>query len=100
MGTVQHDCVIAVGNDLQHAKDWIAELPLMQQEVFIITRTTSEPVDIIIMRPDGSKHGWATSDLYDRVRNRFIQKLRRCKWVHVSFGELGLEIKSNVQKIV
>ena len=90
MGTVQHDCVIAVGTDLQRVKDWIAELPLTQQEVFVITRTTVEPVDIIIMRPDGSKHGWATSDIYDEIRLKFIRRLKRCHWVHVSFGELGL----------
>lgn len=98
MGVVQHDCVIAVGFNLKYAKEWIAELPSIQQDIFHVSRTTHEPVDIIIMKPDGSKHGWATSDIYDEVRAKFIRKLKRCHWVHVSFGELGLEVKSNVQK--
>lgn len=95
MGVVQHDCVIAVGM-LDGAKAWVKALPPDQQRVFHVDTTVSESYDIIIMVPDGSKEGWPTSDTYDKIREKFIRELRRCKWVHVSFGELGFEVKSNV----
>ena len=100
MGVIQHDFVLVVGQDLKALRDWIDKLSPPEKEVFHYDTTTHNPVDIVIMKPDGCKEGWASSDIYDRLRTIFMNKLKRCKWVHVSFGELGLEVKSNVQKAV
>ena len=40
--------------------------------------------------PDGSKHGWAQSNLGDQIRERIIEYLKEqdVDWAEVSYGEL------------
>ena len=102
MGTIQHHTVIATtwyDDYFVEVKRWVMHLDGAHQKLFIFqTHSLSNGYLTVVLTPDGSKEGWASSDEGDGLRDRFLAKLREFDYgdgsnpwtvVEVSFGELG-----------
>lgn len=106
MGLIQHHALIAVTWDDAEAKrmrDWVDGLTekvssgMEIKELFREIPSTTNGYTTFVMAPDGSKEGWATSNMADSVRTEFrlqIEKSGRWDWIEATFGECGQGISS------
>jgi len=93
MGVINHGAVIAT-TCLDDAADtlraWIAGLTERDRSLFSEQRGWTNGYRTFFLGPDGSKEGWADSELGDSLRREFIEQLGdRFEWIEVSYGEFG-----------
>ncbi len=105
MGLIQHNAVIATTWDakkLAAVQLWISGLDPKWAAQFVTAGVVANDGGTVAMLPDGSKEGWGDSDEGDRLRERFIERLKEddyddgsSPWdvVDISFGECGTRIE-------
>ena len=104
MGTMHHHAVIVTSwNEDMIAKAHAVAAGLSPHVTPIITATSNGQQSFAIL-PDGSKAGWAESDVGDAARGAFLTWVdsrayedgsNALSYAEVSFGELAPTIKTN-----
>lgn len=104
VGTIIHDFVCVVGDDVTRQDDEPVDSPLRLAHAIavriglIVTQIVPQVANgdsTFFICPDGSKEGWGISTEYDEKRDAWkayvALKSNRCRvdWCHVRFGETG-----------
>lgn len=105
MGYIKHNAVVVTGWDKSNVEAAHKKAKELYKDAFstdipfqkdgsvlisdIINGVTNDQLSFFIA-PDGSKEGWATSDLSDKVRKEFLDWLlmsgNYCNYIEVRFG--------------
>lgn len=102
MGVQNNEVVLATTwNDevIMELEQWIEdEVPDEYQGLFVTIPSIVNGEKTIIMAPDGSKKGWETAKICDKIRRRFIHQFSKyayedgsnpISWVMIGYGEFG-----------
>lgn len=98
MGTIQHDIMAVTHYDAIKLNEIRKKaLDLFDYLVSPTIESATNNYYTFFISPDGSQEGWELSNYYNKRRETFIAYLQDCKatWVHVSYGELGNELKES-----
>ena len=97
MGTIQHHVVVATtykGLEAERIQRWMDDLRPAERVLFARGFSIMEHFVTFVMMPDGSKEGGCKSDDGDKLRARFIKRLKdaECNYVELTYGELGCRV--------
>lgn len=110
MGIINHNAVIATTfseSEKDKIKVWIDTLKETTitgrdpKTLFLFGEGIVNSYYTVVLIPDGSKEYWPDSEMGDKLRKQFIEKLKESNysdgsspwsWIEVGFGEYGQEI--------